>query len=266
MFRSFFIGLLVCLASPLQAGAITLCNSPGFWPPYSYARGGTLGGEYSAILDEVFTELGLGYEQVVLPWRRCLDRVEKGELDGIISISYDETRAETYSFPPDAMADNPPSALSVVDFVIVTRADVPPPASISMDSLPEPVGAMLGYRVTADIQKAGKKTQVVALERNLFQMLDRGRIASAIMYRGAAEYYAGQSREPLVIHEPALWSLPHFLAFSVHSTVSAETRARIWQAIANLRSDSVRMAAIRARIAEDLKACHPNSDNSTSCD
>jgi hypothetical protein len=150
-------------------------------------------------------------------------------------------------------------AISQVEFVVVTRTDTDAPASISVKDLPEPVGVLLGYRSADTVRKAGKQAQIVSKQSSLFQMLERGRIASAIALRGTAIHFVEVSAEPLVIHEPALWSSPHFLAFSRKAPIAPETMQNVWAAIKAIREDEVRMAQIRARVNELLEPCFEDS-------
>lgn len=254
------IALLAALPSPaLQAGPVPpvrLCNSTEFWPPYSFLKGERLEGEHIEILDAAFADLGITMEQVYLPWKRCQDRVAAGEIDGVIGVSYSTERNAVFHFPADAAGRTAPDAISQVEFVVTTRADTQVPAHMSVETLPEPVGVLLGYRSADTIRDAGKETQVVAQQSSLFQMLERGRIASAVALRGSAIHFVEVSEEPLVIHEPALWSTPHFLAFSRKTGVSADTREKIWAAIKAVRTDTVRMAQIRAQVNELLDPCY----------
>lgn len=268
-FRLAACALLVALSSvPLHASAtetpIKLCNSTEFWPPYSFLRGEVLEGEHTEILNAAFADLGIAMEQVYLPWKRCQDRVAAGELDGIVGISYSVERGAVFHFPEGAAGKMPMEAISQVEFVIVTRADTDAPASISIKDLPEPVGVLLGYRSADTVRNAGKQAQIVSKQSSLFQMLERGRIASAIALRGTAIHFVEVSEEPLVIHEPALWSSPHFLAFSQKANVTPETMQNLWAAIKAIRENDVRMAQIRARVNELLEPCF--EENNTPCE
>ncbi|WP_262690709.1 substrate-binding periplasmic protein [Kordiimonas aestuarii] len=247
--------LTLCLSWPLRAGPIRLCNSTEFWPPYSFLHKDKLIGEHTEILDAAFADIGREYEQVLLPWKRCQDRVAAGELMGIIGISFTEERNGLFHFPADAPEDAPPDAISQVEFVIVTRADIPAPTSISIEAVPEPVGVLLGYRSADTVREAGKRAQIVAQQSSLFQMLERSRIASAVVLRGTAVRYVETSEEPLVIHEPALWSTPHFVAFSRKAGLQEGQMAEIWAAIKAVRADKARMAALRQRVNEMLEPC-----------
>ncbi len=247
---------------PALAAPIRLCNSTEFWPPYSFLRDGSLEGEHTEILKAAFADLGRAFEQVLLPWKRCQDRAAAGEIDGIIGISYTVERGAVFAFPSDAATDAPHDALSQVEFVIVTRADTDPPANISVEALPEPVGVLLGFRSAETVREAGKRAQVVAQQSSLFHMLERGRIASAVALRGTAIHYVEVSAEPLVIHEPALWSSPHFLAFSRKAGIADNEMEEIWDAIRAVRTDKARMARIRARVTEMLEPCF---ESATSC-
>lgn len=242
-------------ALPAQAEGMRLCNSTEFWPPYSFLRGDVLEGEHTEILNAAFKDIGVEMEQVYLPWKRCQDRVAAGELDGIIGISYTEERGAVLAFPADAKDAAPLEAISQVEFVIVTRADTDAPASISIEALPEPVGVLLGYRSADTVREAGKQAQIVAQQSSLFQMLERGRIASAVALRGTAIHYVEASKEPLVIHEPALWSTPHFVAFSRKADITPEQMQQVWNAVKAIRADKVRMAQIRAHVNELLEPC-----------
>ncbi|WP_417458049.1 substrate-binding periplasmic protein [Kordiimonas sp.] len=254
-------GLAIMAATPAFSRPVKLCNSTEFWPPYSYMKNGVMRGIHTEILDAAFAKAGMEYELILLPWKRCQDRVAAGEVDGIVGISYTEDRGALFRFPAHERNDGalvplqPEQALSDVEFVVITHVDTPPPVSITVDALPEPVGVLLGYRSAGTITEAGKQAQIVAKQSSLFQMLERGRIASVVALRGAALHYVAKSEQPLVIHEPALWSTPHFLAFGRNNSLDDTVVTHIWQSIANVRQDKGLMAQLKAKVTTELTSC-----------
>ncbi|WP_420429845.1 substrate-binding periplasmic protein [Kordiimonas sp.] len=270
-YKKLFLASLLAIftSAPSFATPVRLCNSTEFWPPYSFMKNDVMRGIHTQILDAAFADIGLDYELILLPWKRCQDRVAAGELDGIVGISYTEERGALFRFPShegegDAITPLvPKQALSDVEFVVITHADTPAPVSISVATLPEPVGVLLGYRSAGTIAEAGKQAQIVAKQSSLFQMLERRRIASVVALRGAAIHYVSRSEQPLVIHEPALWSTPHFLAFGRNVELDNTSVNRIWQAIANVRGNKGLMAQLQAKVTTELAPCF---NEQTTCD
>ena len=101
------LALLMCWmthALPAHGEEVTLafCEDP--WPPYTIGEMGhpPTGGIAIAYFKHVFEQIdGLDLEIQLCPWTRCLNRVKRGTVDGVLLALHSEERAQymEYSIP-----------------------------------------------------------------------------------------------------------------------------------------------------------------------
>ncbi|WP_426151582.1 substrate-binding periplasmic protein [Pseudomonas sp. DC3000-4b1] len=86
--RALAISLLALLLCPMlaMAGARSLHLVTNPWEPYVYRDGATLKGIDYEIASEVFRRLGIEVEWELLPWKRCLMMLDRGQADGALDI------------------------------------------------------------------------------------------------------------------------------------------------------------------------------------
>ena len=110
--RSWLAALLLSAAWPAwgqasravgEAPAVVICDGVAEWTPFTYFRrsGGVPTGEltgYSVeVVGSILRKAGLGYRIELLPWKRCLAEVARGDAYQIaLDASYSEERARTY--------------------------------------------------------------------------------------------------------------------------------------------------------------------------
>ncbi|WP_372872968.1 substrate-binding periplasmic protein [Shewanella sp.] len=100
----FFSCLLMLLASPVQSDMAPLkfCVEDTEFPPFNYflrhqgSRTAESAGFDVDLLARVFTDAGIAYKVVALPWRRCLREVREGLLDGAMSASLNDERRQQF--------------------------------------------------------------------------------------------------------------------------------------------------------------------------
>ncbi len=223
-------------------------------------------GLHREIVTQALAAVGEQANFSLFPWKRCLDRVASGEIDAVLDASYTKDRNEFFRYPEGAsLFDKSSARLSQIDFVVVLRSDTPAPQPITIESIPEPVGVVLGYQAADTLETAGKETRRVVRQEGLFQMLVRGRVASVVALRDSAEYYANKNPGMMVILEPALWSTSHFLAFGRKSAIDDSRVQRIWLAIRKIREDDGAMAKIRDKISLDVTDCIETQNTEADC-
>lgn len=86
---------------------LRFCVEDTEYPPFNYfvrlngMKTTELGGYDIDLLARTFKPIGINYEVVALPWRRCLKDVLDGNIDGAMSASLDPQRMRDY-IPSDA--------------------------------------------------------------------------------------------------------------------------------------------------------------------
>lgn len=86
---------------------LRFCVEETEYPPFNYfirlngVKTSELGGYDIDLLERTFKPMGIDYEVVALPWRRCLKNVLDGSVDGAMSASLNPQRARDY-IPSDA--------------------------------------------------------------------------------------------------------------------------------------------------------------------
>ncbi len=68
------------------------------YPPYQYEEGGEVKGVDQEVIREAFRVHGLEAETRLLPWRECLEWMERGRADGIFQIAPNPQRREQWLF------------------------------------------------------------------------------------------------------------------------------------------------------------------------
>ncbi|AMC33781.1 substrate-binding periplasmic protein [Janthinobacterium sp. B9-8] len=103
----FYSLFLVLWLAPVQAAGpvIKICDDAAEWPPYTYyARQGKiktnkLSGFSIDVIAAVFAKHKINYEIDLLPWKRCLFEVEKGEkYQMILNATKNPEREQLYYF------------------------------------------------------------------------------------------------------------------------------------------------------------------------
>ncbi len=82
---------------------LKFCVEDTEFPPFNYfqridGEKGKSNGYDIDLLKLVFEPLGIEYEVIALPWRRCLKEVNEGIIDGVMSASLNPQRAKDYFY------------------------------------------------------------------------------------------------------------------------------------------------------------------------
>ena len=84
---------------------IQICDDISEWPPFIFLRrdGGRVTQEIKGfsvqVLESILRKNNLKYELTLLPWKRCLQNVEKGESHSmLLNSSFNEERNKKYYY------------------------------------------------------------------------------------------------------------------------------------------------------------------------
>ena len=90
---------ILCGGLPIQAAPLDICDDDGGWPPYTYADPKDVNNVIGAATDlikEILMKSGFEPKIKLMPWKRCLEEVEKGKSAMLLNASYNEERAKKY--------------------------------------------------------------------------------------------------------------------------------------------------------------------------
>jgi polar amino acid transport system substrate-binding protein len=101
-------------ALELERKTVQICGDVAEWPPFFYFK--RVDGEATTevvgftvdVLDEILGKHGVAFEIKMLPWKRCLFEVERGEKYQVaLDATYSEERGQKYHFSESHYATVP---------------------------------------------------------------------------------------------------------------------------------------------------------------
>lgn len=101
MFMTVILAALLLLPSMAFAEKIVFVSTD--WPPYVMSENGKTTGIDTEIVLELCKRLGVEAEIQILPWKRALKTVEKGEADAIFAPRHNEERAAFLYYPSEPL-------------------------------------------------------------------------------------------------------------------------------------------------------------------
>ncbi|HEX8404334.1 MAG TPA: transporter substrate-binding domain-containing protein [Duganella sp.] len=242
-FASAALAMVVARPLPLMAAGtpaqvVTLCFEDQDVLPWRTEKGGGLN---FALLKMVERRLGIEFNYLGIPWKRCLAQLKANAVDGAFAVSYKDDRRELGEYPG---GDTPDASKRMhVDRYVVLRkkGDRVEWDGKSFRNLDGPIGFQLGYSV-GDVLRAQNVEVDEGSQRavELAQKLIAGRVAAAALGGSDA---AGLMRGPLKNELEQLpipiIEKPYFLILS-HALVASrpELAERIWRAIEQSRNSA----------------------------
>lgn len=235
------LALLIALY-PTDSGAknLTVCVDSS-WFPYTFVKENRATGIHVDIVKKALENMGTTADFIPLPWKRCLRRGERGEVDAVMSASYSDTRAAFAYYPDDAKTSKKSKGrISQVEQVLLTRKTDPYEFDGDWATIPEPVGVMdLGSSITKALNKKGIETIEGYTKKAGLKMLTMKRVNSLTLNHMQAEHFrrAGEFKDELKINKVPLRSKSYQIIFSKKSPLSQKDREAIWSRLSNVRED-----------------------------
>jgi polar amino acid transport system substrate-binding protein len=126
---------------------LRLCSTAD-WPPYEFTDPKTkqVTGLSVDIIKKITSTLSFDVEISPLPWERCLQMTERGEMDGVFSVSKKPDREKYLIYPQESIQN-----VSYV-FATIRGSNVPWNAEKNVSVIPQPIGAPHGYSVTQSLK------------------------------------------------------------------------------------------------------------------
>ncbi|HZH28101.1 MAG TPA: hypothetical protein VEY95_13050 [Azospirillaceae bacterium] len=134
-------------------------------------------------------ELGIALKLVRMPWKRALDTLKSGEVDGVFSGSFSADRLEIGVYPMKDDAPDESLRIGTIAYSLYRQKG----GNVSWDgktvsNLNGPVGAPAGYSIVADLRKIG-----VTVEESSATPLDLAKLkAGRVGAVAAQEFTADQ--------------------------------------------------------------------------
>jgi len=109
--------------------------------------GGKPGGTDTQVLQTVADKLGYDLQISEIPWKRCLEMAQSGDMDIAYSTSYKDDRAAYLIYPKIPIHET--------SYVVVVKSGIPYAWDEKKDvtKLPQPIGSVLGFSVTTELNK-----------------------------------------------------------------------------------------------------------------
>ncbi|MBI9085952.1 MAG: transporter substrate-binding domain-containing protein [Desulfobacterales bacterium] len=247
------IGLTVLLVALLMAAptvAQTLVLATDDTPGDPYIMGGgtgfhpTLPGIEIELYQMVARQMDLTVTFLRLPWKRCLQELKYGRVDGVFPASYKPEREAIGIYP---MKDGRP------DFARSTRDGAyhlyRPRGSkllwngtafeLLEDSAREAIGVPLGWAIAGDLKQMGIQILERADPKDLLNMLAAGGLAGVVCLDTVIDAYLRETPRAWTSIEkvdPPILEKPYYLVFSLQFEAKYPgLPEKIWDRIATIK-------------------------------
>lgn len=252
----FIVAALLLAAAPLRAEeGMVFCFEGENVRPWRTADGKGLNFE---LLDRVAKRTGYRFRYLPMPWKRCLQDLQNGAVDGALAASFRPERRAFANYPggetPDASKH-----LHIDRYVVVRRKG----SGVEWDGkafhgLKTAVGAQFHYSVVGDLKEAGIPVDDGAHgPLDVLRKLLHGRVDAVAALAGEAEVLVKGKGEfaPLEILPKPFVEKPYYLIMS-HATMAQRKAAAeaVWDAIPHVRNGKDYKALEKAAFAEMRKA------------
>ncbi|WP_137937862.1 transporter substrate-binding domain-containing protein [Chitinivorax sp. B] len=196
------------------------------------------------MMEQVAKKSGLKLEMTAVPWKRCLNDLQSGTMDGAFAASYKADRAEFSAYPSkDGKPD--PARRMMFDSYSLYRLKG---SSVGWDgskfqNLSGPIGTQPGYSVIDVLKQAGAQVDDGAKTADdTLRKLVSNRIAAAALLTPEgdnsiatnSEFTGKLERVPTPLVEK-----PYFLIFSKPFQAKYPSTAnQVWDAVASVRESA----------------------------
>jgi polar amino acid transport system substrate-binding protein len=253
-----FLGLVLALlpaaarcAEPGPGAVMHVCyEDQAEWSWIRPAKGVDSG---YILLELARARLGRSIDYVGLPWKRCLEQVQDGSMDGVVGASFLPERQAIGVYPTDAEGrPDPGRRLTLNGYHLF----VPRDSALSWDgqhfgNLTGPIATIIGYSIVGQLKASGAEVYETSAGADqtlaLFRLVLGGHAAAAAMIDAGGDTVLQNHPEValrLVKYPVPLVQKPYYLMFS-HQFYEANRplAEQIWAGLAELRdSDDYRIA------------------------
>ncbi|MBI9085145.1 MAG: transporter substrate-binding domain-containing protein [Desulfobacterales bacterium] len=212
-------------------------------PPYIYGIGMVIPQNPGAVVDMIkMLEQkihGLQINLSRLPWKRCLEYLKSGQVDGIFNASFTQKRLKNGAYPMKDGQPDPSKRLVTISYGIYSLKN----SSITWDgktfrNLNGVVGVNRGFSVVSELEKMGVPFQEVNLVSQNLKKLKLGRIAAVLAQDVTANALLKDKErfEGIVKLRTPFATKPYYLMLSYQFIKKYPTVAeQIWTEIKEIR-------------------------------
>jgi polar amino acid transport system substrate-binding protein len=172
-----------------------------------------------------------------MPWKRCLLKLEKGEVDAVVA-SFTSDRLAYGLYPMKDGQTNPALRIGSTSYALYKRKD----AALEWDGkslkgLVLAMGAPSGYSIVEELRAMGLTVEESGSTGADLQKLQMGRLGAVAAVETVADFYLTQSRfGEITKMEPAFAPKHYYLLLSHQFFSQSPALAdKVWQAIGGIR-------------------------------
>lgn len=208
------------------------------------------------LLDRVAQQLRMTFVYNRAPWKRCFDALKRGEVDGVVGVSFKPERAQYGVFP----GGNSPKAskrLNLDRYILVRPKGSPLNwDGKNISGLNGLIGTQLGYSVTDLLSGQGVSVDEGAPgATELLRKLLAGHVAAVAMLEGEAKALLAVppfDKKSLEILPVPLAEKPYYLQLSHHLHTNRPKLANsLWDSIEHVR-ESREYQQLESRLSQVL--------------
>ena len=253
--RSFWLALILflsCVGVAQASEMLAFCLEKADVRPWRTQEGGGLNIE---LLDRVAERLGLRFEYLAMPWKRCLVELKENRVSGAIGASFLEERL-AFGVYPGGLKPDGSKRLNSDRYVVLKRKGNPVDwDGKAFSKLEGAVGIQLGYSVGDSLRALGLAVDEGAQKpEELAQKLAVGRVGAVAMLEGEARSLLEQNpglAKQLEILPRALSEKPYFVMLSSHlAGKQPDLAQRIWSGVETVRNSREYRERERKALAE----------------
>ena len=227
--------LCVVAAITLTFPVVTLAETVTFattdFPPYVIHEGEHLSGFDVEIVQELCRRVGVDPDFTLVPWKRALEYIKSGTVDGIMMPVFSEERTQ-YMYYTDQ-----PIAHEKISIMALRGANI---SAKSLDSLKYlQMGVIYGYSYGKEFDENSTLRKVVSYDSSaMLKNLIKGRYQLLVSDEYVINYVARQLGQPELETVLNLIDNPNFLCFSkAIGERGQELSKRFSQAIRDAQQD-----------------------------
>jgi polar amino acid transport system substrate-binding protein len=193
------------------------------------------------LFDQIGAQLNIKFKFERWPWKRCVQRLKKGEVDALPHVVFRESRMEWARFPLSEQGGiDSTQRIYHYPYSLYYHKKYP----IDWDGkrfsrLDKPIGALLAFDIVSDLKKQGVEVIESADMAYLLTLLQGRRISALASYAALADPVirdGGSQYDMLIKHETPLKWIDGYLAFShYYYWEHAEIAEAIWCLIREMR-------------------------------
>ena len=177
------------------------------------------------------------------PWKRCLQELAKGTVDGAFNASFKESRLKFGAYPWKGGSVDTERRLTTIAYFFYKKKG----AEFSWDGSTvsgnsKKIGAPAGYSIVGDLKKMGIKVSEAPSSTNNLKKLMSGRVSAVALQEVTGDYYINKSEQFSDIEkvQPALKTKPYYLMISHQfKNENSDLAEKIWDAVAQLREEKL---------------------------